>query len=221
VEERTVDTTPAPDGGRSRHGRAPGRPAHPRPPALALVAAALVVVVVALAVPLLLRPDGDGGPPLGAVLDGPDRQVLDAVPILRGAAAPPADPAVDPTDPVAVARAYLVAARSAGADDAGRTRLQAASYAAPGSPPAAVGVLVLDPPPRGQVRTAAVSTLDLVAADGADRRRGYVAGVTTATGPPGGPFVPAVATAYVALTRQPDGRWLVTTDTSELPEGDD
>ena len=106
-------------------------------------------------------------------------------------------------------------------DDAGRTHLQAASYAAPGSPPAAVGVLVLDPPPPGQVRTAAVSALDLVAADDGDRRRGYRATVATATGPPGGTAVAAVTTAYVVLARQPDGRWLVTTDTPELPEGDD
>ena len=189
--------------------------------ATAVVAAALVVLGAALAVPLLLLRDPDPGPPLGAVLDGPDRRLLDAVPLRRGPDPPLADPAVDLTDPVAVARAYLVAARAAGPDDAGRTRRQAASYAAPGSPPAAVGVLVLDPPPRGQVRAAAVPDLDLVAADDADRRRGYRATVATATGPPGGATVPAVATAYVALARQPDGRWLVTTDTPDLPEGDD
>jgi hypothetical protein len=189
--------------------------------AAALVASALVVLAAALAVPLLLHGDPDSGPPLGAVLDGPDRRVLDAVPLRRGPEPPPADPAVDLTDPVAVVRAYLVAARTAGADDAGRTRRQAASYAAPGSPPAAVGVLVLDPPPRGQVRTAAVPELDLVAVDDADRRRGYRATVATATGPPDGAAVPAVVTAYVALARQPDGRWLVTTDTPDLPEGND
>ena len=191
------------------------------PTAAALVTSALVVLAAALAVPLLLHGDPDYGPPLGAVLDGPDRRVLDAVPLRRGPEPPPADPAVDLTDPVAVARAYLVAARAAGPDDAGRTRRQAASYAAPGSPPAAVGVLVLDPPPGGQVRTAAVPELDHVAVDDADRRRGYRATVAAATGPPGGAAVPAVATAYVALARQPDGRWLVTTDTPDLPEGDD
>jgi hypothetical protein len=194
-------------------------PRLPRP-AVGLVAAVVVILAVGIAVPLLVYPAPDG-PPLGAVLDGPDRQVLGAVPVRRGPAAPPVDPAVDLADPVAVARAYLVAARAAGPDAAGRTHLQAASYAAPGSPPAAVGVLVLDPPPPGQVRTAAVSALDLVAADDGDRRRGYRATVATATGPPGGTAVPAVATTYVVLARQPDGRWLVTTDTPELPEGDD
>jgi hypothetical protein len=188
--------------------------------AVALVAAVVVILAVGFAVPLLVHADPDG-PPLGAVLDGPDRQLLDAVPVRRGPPAPPADPAVDLADPEAVARAYLVAARAAAPDDTGRTHLQAASYAAPGSPPAAVGVLVLDPPPPGQVRTAAVSALDLVAVDDGDRRRGYRAAVATATGPPGAAAVPAVATTYVVLARQPDGRWLVTTDTPELPEGDD
>ena len=188
---------------------------------LALAAAALVVVAVALASAALVAPGRDPGPPLGAVLGGPDRQVLDAAPVRRGPDPPPADPAVDLTDPAAVARAYLVAARAAGADLAGRTHLQAASYAVPGSPPAAVGVRVLDPPPPGQVRTATVPLLDLVAADADDRRRGYRAGVATATGPPGGAAVPAVATAYVVLARQPDGRWLVTADTPDRPDGDD
>lgn len=189
--------------------------------AAAPIASALVILAVALAVALLVHRDTDPGPPLGAVLDGPDRRVLDAVPPSRGPAPPPADPAVDLADPAAVARAYLVAARSADAADAGRTHRQAASYAAPGTPPAAVGVLVLDPPPPGQVRTAAVPALDLVAADDGDRRRGYRATVATATGPPGGSAVPTVATAYVVLARQPDGRWLVTADTPELLEGDD
>ena len=36
-----------------------------------------------------------------------------------------------------------------------------------------------------------------------------------------GTAVQAIATTYVVLARQPDGRWLVTTDTPELPEGDD
>jgi hypothetical protein len=185
------------------------------------VASALVILAVALAVALIVHRDADPGPPLGAVLDGPDRRVLGAVPPARGPAPPPADPAVDLSDPAAVVRAYLVAARSADAADAGRTRRQAAPYAGPGTPPGAVGVLVLDPPPPGQVRTAAVPALDLVAADDGDRRRGYRATVATATGPPGGTAVPAVATVYVVLARQPDGRWLVTADTPELLEGDD
>ncbi len=183
---------------------------------------AVLVVLVAVAAPLavarLTGPDGDEpGPLRGVVLDGADRRALDAVPVRRGVAAP-TDPAVDLTDPVAVTRAYLTVARASGGDDAGRTRLQAAGYAAPGSPPGTVGVRVLDPPPPGQVRTAAVVALDLVAADPADRRRGYRASLATATGPPGGAAVPARATAYVVLARQPDGRWLVTADTADPAE---
>ena len=105
-----------------------------------------------------------------------DRRALDAVPMRRGAGPPPADPAVDFTDPQAVARTYLAAARSATPDDRDRTRLRAAAYAAPRSPTAAVGVVVLDPPPPGQVRTAAVTALDLVAAaedDAAPRIPGH------------------------------------------------
>ncbi len=201
------------------------RPSHPSrrsTPTAVLVTAALVVLVAAFAprvAALLAGPDDPGpGPPVGAVLDGADRRALEAEPVRRGADPLPVDPAVDLTDPTAVARAYLAAARAGDPDDGDRTRLQAAGYAAPGSPPRTVGVRVLDPPPPGQVRTAAVVALDLVAADPADRRRGYRASLATTTGPPGGAAVPARATAYVVLARQPDGRWLVTADTSDLAE---
>jgi hypothetical protein len=177
----------------------------------ALVAAALVAAVL-LGATVLAR-SGDPGPPLGAVLSGPDRAALDPVHVRRGAGPGPADPAVDLADPEAVARAYLSAARSVGAEDRGRTQLRAAGYAAPGSPPAVVGVVVLDAPPPGQIRAAAVTALDLVAADDLDRRRGYRASLATATGPPGGPVVRGVGGAYVVLARQPDGRWLVISDT--------
>ena len=77
------------------------RPRSPSRPSLLIVAG-------------LVRLRGDEpGPPLGAVLDGSDRHALDAVPLRRGPEPPPADPAVDLTDPAAVARAYLAAARSA------------------------------------------------------------------------------------------------------------
>ena len=164
---------------------------------------------------LVVRGD-EPGPPLGAVLDGSDRHALDAAPLRRGPDPPPADPAVDLSDPAAVARAYLTAARSATPDDHGRTRRDAVPYAAAGSP-AAVGVVVLDPPPPGQVRTAAVTGLELVAATEDDRRRGYRATVATSTGS----ATTAGTTAYVVLARQPDGRWLVVVDAPDLLEGDD
>jgi hypothetical protein len=178
------------------------------------MAAALAVAVLIILAVLAVRGD-EPGPPLGAVLDGPDRRALDAVPLRRGPDPPPAGTAVDLTDPAAVARAYLAAARSATPADRGHTRRDAVLYAAAGSP-AAVGVVVLDPPPPGQVRTAAVTALDLVAAAEDDRRRGYRATVATSTGP----ATTTVTTAYVVLARQPDGRWLVVAD-AELLEGDD
>jgi len=177
-------------------------------------AVALAVAVLLVAAVLAVHRE-EPGPPLGAVLDGPGRRALDAVPTQRGPDPPAADPAVDLTDPTAVARAYLVAARSATAADHGRTRRDAVPFAAAGSP-AAVGVLVLDPPPPGQIRTAAVTALDLVAAAEDDHRRGSRATLATSTRG----ATTAVTSAYVVLARQPDGRWLVVAD-AELLEGDD
>jgi hypothetical protein len=201
------------------------------PRSFPVLAATLVVLVVAAVqvVALVAARHTEPGPPLGAVLDGSDRRSLAALPVRRGPPPPPAAPTVDLADPSAVARAYLVGARTVRAGDGGHTHLGAAGYAAPGSPPATVGVLVLDPPPAGQVRTAAVTALELVATDDADQRRAYRASVATTTGPPGTAAAPspvgssgsAAGTAYVVLARQPDGRWLVTADTPDLTEGDD
>ena len=209
----------------------PSRPSHRSGTAVAAtVAAVLAIATCAFALLLARGAEREPGPALGAVLDADDRHALGATPLRRGSAAPPADPAVDPTDPEAVARGYLAAARSVGADDGGATQRRAAAYAVPGSPPAAVGVVVLDPPPRGQVRRARVTALDLLAADAAGLRRGYRATVsttvisTTVTGTGtagGGPPAPApdatpdpTSTSYVVLARQPDGRWLVAQDTA-------
>ena len=160
--------------------------------------------------------------PLGAVLSEEDRRELDAPAIERGDPPPPPDPAVDFTNPEAVARAYLVAAHSVTAADAGRTSLRAAAYAAPGTPPASVGRIVVDPPEPGSVRTAAIDGINLVAASDDGHRRGYLATVRTMTGPPGAsdPVVTTV-TAYVALTLQPDGRWLVGAESPDPPAGED
>lgn len=186
----------------------------PRP----LLAAAAALAVAVLLLVVVAEHRGEPGPPLGAVLDGPDRRALGAVPLRRGADPPPADPTVDRTDPAAVARAYLAAARSTTPADRGRTHLEAVAYTAPGSP-AAVGVVVLDPPPPGQVRTATVTALELALSAEDDRRRGYRAAVTMATGPSGGPTTVAVTDAYLVLAREPDGRWLVVADGPDLGEG--
>ncbi|GAA1245645.1 hypothetical protein GCM10009609_06280 [Pseudonocardia aurantiaca] len=189
--------------------------------------AALAVTAVAAAAFLLtagtteVPPSGD--PPIGGAISEEDRGALDAPPVERGAPAPPADPGVDLTNPEAVAKAYLVAAHSLTPDDAGHTHLRGAAYAVPGSPPATVGVVVVDPPPPGAARTASVTALELAAADSGNTRRGYRAEVGTATGPPGGLLTVALVERYVVLAHQPDGRWLVAGDspaTPDLPAGE-
>lgn len=180
------------------------------------VVAGLVVVLVGLGMSLHGEPDGT--PRMGSTLSAADRRELDAPPVVRGADAPPVDPAVDLGDPEAVARAYLVAAHTVTAEDAGHTHLRAAGYAAPGGPGSTVGVLVIDPPPPGAARRATVRTLELVASDPTDRRRAYLATVETATGPPAGPAEIALVTTQVVLAHQPDGRWLVAAETVENPE---
>ncbi len=196
---------------------------------LATLAAVLAVLGVAQLGGGSARLPPSGEPPPGGVLSADDRQALDARPVDRGAPPPPTDPDVDPADSAAVARAYLTAAHSAHPDDAGRTNLRATAYAAPDSPPAAVGVLVLDPPPAGTERTASVTGLDLIAvAHGEDRahghgagpevRRGYRAAIETTTGAPGGPVVREQLVRHVVLARQPDDTWLVAAESTATPD---
>lgn len=200
------------------------RAVRPAAPLAVVVTAALALAVLA-GVLLLDRADHDPAvdePLLGAVLSESDHRELDAPGVLRGATPAPVDPAVEQFDARAVARAYLVAAHGALAGDAGRTHLRAVGYAVPGTPPATVGVLVLDPPPPGSVRVAAVVDLDLIAADLADRRRGYLATVATTT-VGSGAGLSDVLTRNIVLARQPDGRWLVAAEnpaTPDLPAGE-
>jgi hypothetical protein len=188
------------------------------------LAATVTAVLVVVALVLLAHgaagqvPPPDGDPPPGAALSADDRRALDARPVGRGEPGPPADPTVDLRNPDAVARAYLTAAYSVQPDDAGRTHLRAAGYAVPGTPPATVGVLVLDPPPAGTARTATVTALDQLAADDADDRRGYRAEISTATGPPGGPAATDRLVRQVVLAHRPDGRWLVAAESPPSPD---
>ena len=197
----------------------------PVPLQAAVAAAAVAVVATVLvggAASGIAPPSGD--PPLGAALSEEDRLALEAPPVQRGERRAPVGSPVDGTDAEAVARAYLSIAHSVTAEDRGRTHLRATEYAARGTAPNTVGVVVLDPPPPGSLRTAAVTALELVAADPGGQRRGYRAEVGTATGPPGGSVVVDLATRYVVLARQPDGRWLVAADspaTPDLPAGED
>jgi hypothetical protein len=184
--------------------------------AAAALAAATVVLLAVAALP----PPADLTS--GGVLSADDRRALAAAPALRGADPAPPDPTVDLTDPTAVARAYLVAAHSLVPGDAGHTQRRAAGYARPGSP-AAVGVVVLDPPPPGAYRSAVVT--GIAAVGGSGDRRGFRAALRTETGRPGGPVAVGRQHAVVVLAEGADGRWRVVMETSgddpDLPVGEE
>jgi hypothetical protein len=159
----------------------------------------------------------------GAGFSAAEREALGAAPVDRGAAGGGADPAVDLRDPTAVASAYVAAGYSLRADDAGRTNRRAVPYAAPGTPPAEVGVLVVSPPPPGQRTSAIPDEVTLLGADETDTRRGYLVGYRSTTvvgsGPPaGGPDQPR--SRYLLMVRQFDGRWLVAADSAEAQVGE-
>ncbi len=183
---------------------------------LAALAVATVVLLVAGAAGALRRSEYLSG---GGVLSDGDRHALAAAPALRGADPAPPDPRVDLTDPEAVARAFLTASHTVLPGDAGHTQLRAAAYAQPGSPAAAVGVVVLDPPTPGAHRTADVQALVPAGEDG--NRRGYRAQLSTTTGAPDGPWTVALERALVVLGLQPDGRWLVVAETAEGADNPD
>jgi hypothetical protein len=176
-----------------------------RTSAAALIAATVLLAIV-MAVPALHRPD------IFSVLSDDDRRALGATTALRGVDPVTPDPAVGLTNPAAVARAYLAAAHSLLPGDVGHTQRRAAGFAQPGTP-AAVGVVVLDPPPPGASRTAVVTALELVAAKG--NRRGYRAEVRTATGRPGGPVTVARQHTLVVVSEGQDGRWRVVAETGD------
>jgi hypothetical protein len=178
------------------------------PRIIRIAAAGLAAAMVLLAVAALARLDGLAG---DGVFSDDDRRALAAAPALRGADPAPPEPAVDLADPAAVARAYLAAAHSVVPADAGHTQRRAAGYAQPGGP-AAVGVIVLDPPPPGTFRRAVVTGLELAGADG--NHRGYRAVLRTETGRLGGPVAVGQQHALVVLAEDADGRWRVVAETT-------
>ena len=154
----------------------------------------------------------------GAVLSPADRDALAPAPVGQGAEPAGPDPAVDFTDPRAVATAYVAAAYSLTPDDAGRTNRRGTPYAAPSTPPNTVGVLVLAPPPAGHNAVATVTDVAQVSGEPTDTRRGYLVGYRTALGPAGAPG--DRTTRYLLLVRQFDGRWLVAGDTADAQVGE-
>jgi hypothetical protein len=179
----------------------------------------LGVLLVLAAALYLASAGGPGGDDTsGGTLSAADRAALDAAPVERGADAGP-DAGVDLRDPVAVASAYVVAGYSLRDTDAGHTNRRAVPYAAPATPPATVGVLVVNPPPAGRRVTATVTGVSLLGADQADQRRGYLVGYATRT-EPSGSAGPAGQSRYLLLTRQADGRWLVAGDSADALIGE-
>jgi hypothetical protein len=208
-----------------------------------LVQAALAMAAVAAVVVVLWSTSGSGAGPSSAdqtavidpsgpehigapALDGPARRELDAAPVLPGAAPSGPDPAVELTDPAAVARAYVVAAFSVTDADAGHTNRRGAPYAEPGGP-VALGVVVLDAPAPGMAAAAWVTAVTPTGSDPSGVRRSYAVAYLTrieSVGTPGtgGPAATPGATGpagmrYLLLVHQPDGRWLVAADTPDPP----
>jgi hypothetical protein len=123
-------------------------------------------------------------------------------------------------DPQEAARAYLIAAESVTAGDAGRRHHRAESYMASGNPAATSGLLVSEPPPPGHSRTIAV--IDL-----AERARNedlgrvayrityerYLSPTIPATAvlPEGG-----LRSTFVVVERQASGEWLVLSQNTHL-----
>jgi hypothetical protein len=149
----------------------------------------------------------------GATFSPADRQALGAAPVERGPEAGGPDPAVDLTDPVAVARAYVTAGYGLRDTDAGHTNRRAVPYAAPGSPPATVGVLVVAAPPAGRSAVVTVTGVEQVNGEPTGTRRGYVVAYRT-------DLDPTPRSRYLVLVRQIDGDWLVGGDSPDGQVGE-
>lgn len=153
----------------------------------------------------------------GPALDDAGRRELAPAAVLPGTAPDGSDAAVDRTDPAAVARAYVIAAHSLTAADAGHTNRRGSSYTEPGAA-VALGIVVLDAPPPGGTATAVVTELMPIGTDPSGDRRGYTLDYRIRTGSPGSAGADGpVRSRYLLLVRQGDGRWLVAIDTADPP----
>jgi hypothetical protein len=185
----------------------------------------VVIAVLAGGIWLMVVGPGHAGsawtPPEENTLSPADRDALGPAAVDPGAAAPAPDPAVDLTDPIAVAKAYVIAAYSVRDTDAGHTNRRATPYAAPSTPPNTVGVLVLTPPAGGHTTSVAVTDVAQVSGEPTDTRRGYIVGFRTTDRS-------ASATTsgserqirYLVLALQFDGHWLVAGDTADAQVGE-
>ncbi|BBF99514.1 MULTISPECIES: hypothetical protein [Pseudonocardia] len=178
----------------------------------AVLLAAVLVVPVAVLVLVVLP----GDPSPAGVLSVDDRAALADPGPERGP--DPRRPAVPPSSPEAVARAYLVAAHGAAPDPAERTRRDAVGYATPAG---GAGFPVLDPPGAGERRIAVVDALEPAGTDPVRGRVAFVAEVRTTTAALGATPRTERWRTRVVLHRDPAGRWLVAADTPITPDTPD
>jgi len=150
------------------------------------------------------RSDEEAAPDLA-----PPSQPLDTPP-------PPVEPITDPEE---AATAYLVAAETVTADDAGRRHRRAEPYMADENPSMVTGVLVTDPPPAGSSRT-----IEVVSATEWGRNDGRIAYEITYQ-PYLSPSIPAndektaegaPRVTYVVVAQEPEGHWLVALQSAHL-----
>jgi hypothetical protein len=139
----------------------------------------------------------------------PPSQPLDTAP-------QPVEPILDPEE---AATAYLVAAETVTADDAGRRHRRAEPYVADENPVSVSGVLVADPPPAGSSRT-----IEVVSVTEWARNDGRIAYQITYQ-PYLSPSIPPTdertaegpeRVTYVVVAQEPEGHWLVTLHAAEL-----
>ena len=191
------------------------------PPLILGIAMAVVLGGIWLMLAGPSRDPSSAWTPDQGALSPADRDALAAAPVNPGSVPTGPDPAVDLTDPRAVATAYVTAAYSARDTDSGLTNRAATPYAAPGTPPNTVGVLVLSPPPPGHSRTATVTDVTQCAGEPTGERRAYLVGYRSAehlAADPGAAGARQIR--YLLLVRQFDGRWLVAGDTTDAQVGE-
>lgn len=169
------------------------------------------------------RSGGDQGGPSGhgTPTGPPTGQPHVPAPVDNPGVAPAGpDPSVNLADPVAVGRAYLVAAHTVHGSDAGFTNRRAQPYMDQSNPAYGIGLPVLSPPPAGQTTTITVDTV--TALSSGTGRATYTTTWRLATGPTGHPGAPGPeTTSYLTLAQQADKTWRVLAETSTLQPADD
>jgi hypothetical protein len=128
------------------------------------------------------------------------------------------------TDPESVASAYVVAAETVTANDAGARHHRAERYMALANPAIASGLLVTEPPPPGHARTIEVLSIAEHARNDDIARIAYMITYQRHLSP----AIPATTTmpegparvTYVVVERQAAGDWLVLSQIPELDPAD-